>query len=90
MPAAISSFQVKNNDVALAILKEYADDTKLKPDVHAMAVYNYGAGLFIAERYDLSEEVLKTAVSLGSLSASALLSQTQIEKKYQKELIKTK
>ena len=86
--AAVASFQSQNNDVGLAILKEYADDTKLKPETRAMALFNYGAGLFIAERYELSEEVLKAAAASGSLSAPALLSQIQIEKKHQKELIK--
>lgn len=84
LPAAVASFQAGNNQAGLEILKLYAEDTSLKPEVSAMALYNYGAGLFIADQYDLAEIQLKKAIPLGSFSAPQMLATVQEEKKYQK------
>lgn len=80
--AAITSFQNGINDTGLEILKSYADDKSLKKETAVMAAYNYGAGLFIAERYDLAKDQLKIAASMGSVSASSLLAKVEEEIKY--------
>lgn len=80
--AAITSFSNGNYDTGVEILKSYADDKSLKKETAIMAAYNYGAGLFIAERYDLAKEQLKIAAAMGSVSASSLMPKVEAEIKY--------
>lgn len=80
--AALTSFKNGNYDTGVEIMKAYADDKSLKKETAVMAAYNYGAALFIAERYDLAKEQLKIAASMGSVSASSLMPKVEAEIKY--------
>ena len=90
LKVAIQSFQGNDNATGIQILKSYADDTSLKPNLHPMAVYNYGVGLFIDNQYDLAATQFQTASTLGSLDAPAMTTKTQNERQYSRLMAKVK
>ncbi|WP_374163753.1 CsgG/HfaB family protein [Arcticibacter sp. MXS-1] len=82
----IEYFEGGNNEAALVILKEYADNASLKPETRILALYNYAVGLFIAERYSDAALLLKTVNQQGSLDVRPLLKQIEAESQYQTKL----
>ncbi len=86
LPLAVQNFSVNNYSAALEILKKYADDPSLKPNIKAMAHFNYGLGLSVAEQYDLADEQLRLAASLGDINAAAMIARNAIEKDYKEKL----
>jgi tetratricopeptide (TPR) repeat protein len=63
---AVINFKAGSFEDGLKILKAYTEDNSLKDKFKAQAYFNYGLGLFCADRYDLAKEEIKKAIALNS------------------------
>ena len=61
---AVNFFNVKQNDKALAILKDYANDASLKKALQSKAHYNYALGLYCTGDYKKAKEELNLAMTI--------------------------